>query len=207
MGKSGYNDKTKPVLFAGLPEAYIIPPEWSEVIARLQLHGIMMMELKKETALPVSVYRFSKTKWQQTSYEGRHKVTYEVADTMENQIFPSGSWLVDMNQRTARVITHLLEPGSPDSFASWGFFDAILEQKEYSESYVIEPEARRMLAADPALKLEFEKKKASDPKFASDPEEILNWFYSRSPWWDSHYGVYPIGRIMDRNAVEKLEKE
>lgn len=116
---------------------------------------------------------------------------------------PAGSVIIDMNQPAARVIAHLLEPGSPDSFVAWGFFDAIMEQKEYSESYVMEIEARRMLAENPQLKTEFEKKMADDAAFAKDPEEILNWFYSRTPWWDSHFCVYPVGRL-DRKVVDGL---
>ncbi len=190
-----------------LPEAYIIPPEWSDIQLRLKLHGVEMKQLKKEMNLTVSVYSFSEVNWEQQSFEGRHKVLYKVTDSIETLTIPAGSWLIDMNQRTARVIAHLLEPGSPDSFASWGFFDAAMEQKEYAESYVMEAEARRMLAADPALRVEFEKKKSSDSKFASDPEAMLNWFYSKSPWWDSHYCVYPVGRVMDRKIVTELEQE
>jgi hypothetical protein len=113
--------------------------------------------------------------------------------------------LVDMNQRTARVIAHLLEPVSPDSYAAWGFFDAFMEQKEYSESYVMETMAREMIQKNPALKIEFEAMKKADKNFASDPDAMLNWFYSKSPYWDNHYNVYPIGRIMHRSEVDKLK--
>jgi hypothetical protein len=113
--------------------------------------------------------------------------------------------LIDMNQRTARVIAHLLEPASPDSYAAWGFFDACMEQKEYSESYVMEAMAREMLQKDPALKEEFESKMVSDKEFASNPNAILNWFYSKTPYWDSNFNVYPIRRILERSLVEKLK--
>jgi hypothetical protein len=70
-----------------------------------------------------------------------------------------------MNQRTARVIAHILEPKAPDSYLYWGFFDAIFEQKEYAESYVMESLARKMLAEDPELKKEFEQMKTNNPDF------------------------------------------
>ncbi len=212
-------DNTKPVTWTipifttnkasaevSLPEAYIIPPEWTNVIDRLKLHGISMKTLIKPFTVKTSVSRFSNVKWQQRSYEGRHKATYDLADTMETHTYPAGSVLVDMNQRRARVIAYLLEPKSPDSFVAWGFFDAILEQKEYFESYVMEPQARKMLAADPSLKAEFERKKAADPAFAKSSDAILNWFYSKTPWWDSHYNVYPVGRILDRTSVTELSR-
>jgi hypothetical protein len=46
---------------------------------------------------------------------------------------------------------NLLEPAAPDSLARWGFFNAIFEEKEYAEHYVLESLAREMLANDPAL--------------------------------------------------------
>lgn len=188
-----------------LPEAYIIPPEWCDVICRLKLHGVQMQETGSEVTLRVSTYRFSDVKWQQRPYEGRHKVQYSVSDSVEERTFPAGSVLVPMNQRTARVIAHLLEPGSPDSFVSWGFFDVIFEQKEYFETYVMEPEARKMIEKDPSLKAEFEKLKAADKSFASNPYNQLRWFYDKTPWRDQSQNVYPIGRIMDAETVKKLK--
>jgi len=187
-----------------LPEAYVIPPEWGELIRRLKLHGVQMHTIQKEMKVKASVYRFRNVKWQSRSYEGRIKASYLVEDSIQMMIIPAGSVIVDMNQRTARVIAHLLEPTSPDSYASWGFFNAIFEQKEYFESYVMEKEARKMLAKDPLLKAEFEKKRASDPDFSQDSYAILGWFYSKTPWMDSRFNVYPVGRILDRKTVDQL---
>ncbi len=187
-----------------LPEAYIVPPEWTDIISRMQLHGILMKPAATNFKIPVSVLRFSNVKWQPRSYEGRLKVNYSISDSVQVFEFPAGSMIIDMNQPAARVIAHLLEPASPDSYMSWGFFNTILEQKEYFESYVMEPEARKMIKADPALKEAFEKEKISNPRFAGDPYAQLGWFYNRSPWKDSRYNVYPIGRILDRKLLENI---
>jgi hypothetical protein len=114
--------------------------------------------------------------------------------------------IVDMNQRSARVIAHLLEPASPDSYAAWGFFDAYMEQKEYSESYVMETMARQMIEKDPELKAAFEQKKATDKSFASNPDAMLNWFYSKSPYWDSRLDLYPVGRIINRDELVRISQ-
>jgi hypothetical protein len=190
--------------FVTLPEAYLIPPQYSMIIERMQLHGIKMKALKQETSCEVRSSRFRNVRWQQRSYEGHHKLTYELVDTIEKRTFPAGTMLVDMDQRTARVIAHLLEPASPDSYAAWGFFDACMEQKEYSESYVMETMARDMMSRNPALKVEFEQKKATDKVFASDPDAMLNWFYSKSPYWDSQFNLYPVGRIVHRKQLEGI---
>ncbi len=161
--------------------------------------------LKGEVTCNVKSSRFRNPRWQQKSYEGHHKVTYDVVDTIEKRTFPSGTMLVEMNQRTARVIAHLLEPASPDSYCAWGFFDAFMEQKEYSESYVMETMAREMIKKNPALKQEFNQKKGADKAFASDPDAQLNWFYSKSPYWDSRFNLYPVGRIMDKGDLKLLK--
>jgi hypothetical protein len=191
--------------FVDLPEAYLIPPFCNSVIEGLKLHGVKMMPLMHEVTCNVKMSSFSNIRWQQRPYEGHHKLTYNIEDTIQQRTFPVGTMLVEMNQRTARVIAHLLEPVSPDSYAAWGFFDAYLEQKEYSESYVMETMAREMIQKNPALKAEFENKKAADKVFASDPDAMLNWFFSKSIYWDSRFNLYPVGRIVNKNVLAKIK--
>jgi len=112
---------------------------------------------------------------------------------------------VDMAQPGAKIIAHLLEPKGNGSFLYWGFFDALFEQKEYAENYVMEPLAAKMLAEDPALRVEFEKKKTEDSAFAKNPNAILNWFYSKTPYWDNRKDIYPVGKIFDRKFVDGLK--
>ena len=191
--------------FVSLPEAYLIPSQCATIIAGLQLHGVKMKPLLHETTCNVRSSRFGNAHWQQQPFEGHHKLTYDLTDTIEPRTFPAGTMLVDMNQRTARVIAHLLEPASPDSYAAWGFFDAYMEQKEYAESYVMETMAREMIRKTPALKAEFEQKKASDKDFASNPDAMLNWFYQKSPYGDSRMNVYPVGRIEKKEELERIK--
>ena len=89
----------------------------------------------------------------------------------------------------------LLEPQAPDSFFQWGFFLEIFTRTEYAEPYVMEPLAQKMLAADPALKAEFEAKLAAEPEFAADPQQRIMWFYQKTPFYDQRYLVYPVARI------------
>ena len=109
--------------------------------------------------------------------------------------FPAGSVIVPLDQRAGRVAVHLLEPQAPDSLLAWGFFNAIFERKEYAEPYVMESLARDMLAKDPKLREEFERRLAQDKAFAASPEARLEFFYRHSPWWDPRLGLYPVGRL------------
>ena len=61
---------------------------------------------------------------------------------------------------------------------------------------------REMMAKDPKLKAEFEKKVASDPEFAGSAAARLNFFYERSPWFAANrVGMYPVGRLLTLDGV------
>ena len=116
-----------------------------------------------------------------------------VTDTRE---FPAGSVVVPVAQPLGKLVLNLLEPQAPDSFARWGFFNAIFEEKEYAEHYVLEALARDMMDADPELKREFDELVKGDPEFAASPADRLRFFYKRSPYWDPQMNLYPVGRIV-----------
>jgi hypothetical protein len=189
------------------PIAYIVPPQWTEVIEVLRLHGLLTRRLSKPLTAPVDGYRLTDPKWQEPSFEGRHPVTFKTERLRAApRSFPAGSVLVPLDQRGSAVAVHLLEPQAPDSFVSWGFFDAIFEQKEFAEAYVMEKVARDMMEKDPALRAEFEKA-LSDPAFASDPKKRLDFFFRRSPWWDDRIGLYPVGLVTSASVLRDAALE
>lgn len=189
-----------------LPRAYLIPPEWNEVISILELHGATVLRLSVPATVPVSSYKFTDAKWGNTPYEGRFRVSCNAENISEIRTWPAGTALIRMNQDQAKVIAHFLEPDGLDSAVRWGYFGPIFEQKEYIEGYVMEQRAREMLAANPDLKTEFESAKKDDSELANNPRAILHWFYQRSPWWDDRINVYPVGRIFDNTDLHQLLK-
>ena len=111
--------------------------------------------------------------------------------------FPANSVRVSTDQPLGTIAVLLLEPASGDSFFQWGFMLEPLAQAEYFEEYAMEPIARRMLAADPALEAEFMKKLDEDRAFRSDARARLHWFYERTPYFDERWRLYPIGREVE----------
>ncbi len=189
------------------PAAYIVPAQWTHAIDVLLAHQV---EIRRTTALwtgSVETYRCSGMQWQQPPYEGHHPIFAgegsqghpgsfgQCTPVTETMSFPSGSAVVMLNQRLSHVAVEWLEPGAPDSAMAWNVFDPIFEQKEYGEAYVLEKLAREMLAKDPKLKTEFERKVEADPRFAANPNARLAFFYDRSPWFDPRLGLYPVGRL------------
>ncbi len=177
------------------PLYYIVPPQWKDAIAVLEAHGIQFQRLSKPLKIEVESYQFSEVKFAPASFENRVTVSFKANPIKETREFPAGSLVISTAQETANVAIHLLEPMSPDSFVYWGFFNAIFEQKEYGEGYVLEKLAREMLAKDANLRKEFEEK-LKDEVFAKNPRARLTFFYERSPYFlNQRVNFYPVGRV------------
>lgn len=178
-----------------IPPVYVIPKEWGYIVDRMRLHGIAVETLAEETTLRVTRYRFTDVQYAATSYEGRQRVNVEYETYRETVTLPPGTYLVPTDQRTIRVIAHLLEPAGPDSFLRWGFFNTIFERKEYFELYVMEPIAQAMIRDNPSLRNEFDKWLEAHPQFYDNPYQRLYFFYQRSPYYDEQLNVYPVMRV------------
>lgn len=200
-------DNSIPDLVVDRPERYIVPAQWSDVIKRLKAHGIAMQTLEKATPIEVTLYRMDDVKIsggfepdraaknEIPGYEGHLLVSGTPKAFKRLQTFPAGSVVIETKQPLGVLAMNLLEPESPDSFWSWGFFNSTLVAAEEPEEYVMEPMARKMLAADPKLKAEFEKKLKDDKDFAKDKNARLHWFFERTPFYDVNAFVYPVGRV------------
>lgn len=185
---------SEPGLHLSVPKAYWVPATKPEVIARLRLHGIVLETLKKAREVEVEMSRLDGFRTASPA-EGRMNVTPTGLHRMiRKEVFPAGSVRVSTDQPLGALATYLLEPESEDSFLSWGFFNEILSRVEYMEPYAIAPMADRMLAEDPVLKAEFEKRLKEDEAFAASPLRRLEFFYQRSPFYDDRYLLYPVGR-------------
>jgi hypothetical protein len=183
------------------PLYYIVPPQWKEVTEVLAAHGLSLRRTSEPVAIEVESYRFSEVRWPPEPFEGRFMPRFKAELISQRRTFPARSVLVSLDQELAKVAINLLEPEAPDSLLAWGFFNAIFEQKEHGESYILEGLAREMMAEDPHLRREFEQRLASDPVFASNPYARLQFFHQRSPYWDPCMNLYPVGRVVTRESL------
>ena len=176
------------------PKAYWIPPSWPEVARRLEIHGVQMARIEKPRELAVTMYRLEDAKFEAEPFEGHVRMKARPVAEQRKEIYPPGSWRVQTDQPLGTLAAILLEPASPDSFVQWGFFNEVLQQTEYVEGYVMEPMAERMLAADPKLAAEFRQRLETDEALRASPKQRLRWFYSRTPFVDERWKLYPVGR-------------
>lgn len=186
---------SQPTLTLNRPAAYWIPSYRSDIIERLKAHGIEMETMAAPRTVGVSMLRLVEPKLATRANEGHVQTSVETVEVESRDwIFPAGSVRVPTDQPLGDIVVLLLEPQSSESFFAWGMFPEVLSRVEYIEPYAIAPLADRMLAADPALKAEFEAKLAAEPDFAADPHARLAWFYERTPFYDDRYLLYPVAR-------------
>ncbi len=197
-------DQTEVAAAITPPAAYLVPPQWHVIIDRLDWHGIESFRLDRERKLEVETCRFEDVKFPPRPYESRFQPSFKTVSRRETRRFPAGTVVVPLDQPRAKLAVHLLEPDAPDSLVRWGLINQIFERKEYFETYVMEPIARKMLAADAALRRAFEQRLREDEAFAKDPRARLEFFYERSPYFDARYNIYPIARLPDEAALKEL---
>jgi hypothetical protein len=154
-----------------------------------------METLPSPRTVTVDMLRLNEPRLATRANEGRVGVTVTgVTPERRDWTFPVGSVRVTTDQPLGDIVVLLLEPQSSESFFAWGLFPEVLSRVEYIEGYAIAPLAEAMMAADPALKTEFEAKLAAEPAFAADPDARLQWFYERTPFYDERYRLYPVAR-------------
>jgi hypothetical protein len=192
----------QPVGTVNRPAAYIIPPQWSDIARRVEMHGIPVEQLSAPVTVDAEIYRLPEAGiappegWTPNPFEGHVRINSGTPQIERLEwTFPAGSYRVSTDHELGELAVLLLEPQATDSFFQWGFFLEIFTRTEYAEAYVMEPLAQKMMQEDPGLRSAFEEKLAADPEFAASPSQRLMWFYRKTPFYDQQYLVYPVARI------------
>ncbi len=190
----------RPAVRVRRPADYYIPAAWYPIADKLRLHGIEVERLEAPVEAEVEMYRLPEAAVDvdSTPFEGRARYSPgEPVTERREAVLHAGSYRVRTDQPLGTLAVLLLEPQAPDSLFQWGYFGSILQRTEYVEAYVMEPTARAMLAADPELRAEFERKLLDDAEFAGSATQRLQWFYEKTPFYDAEHRLYPVARSLD----------
>lgn len=198
-------NKPVPDIFCKIPEAYIIPVEWSEIIDRLKMHGIKILRLKNDLTIKVFKTRLSNLKFESLPFEGHQRIESSDNNEFESEErYCKGTAVVLTSQPGVQIIAHLLEAKGPVSFLSWGYFNTCFQVKERPENYILEVVAREMIKENPALMTKLDSLKKENLSFAKNQTEILDWFYNQSKYADKSLNVYPVGKIYDEGILKEI---
>lgn len=178
------------------PSFYLIPQGWSIIIQKLQLNLVPIQWLSADTTIEVESYKILSYQSSAVPYEGHHlKRNTKVELVKLVKRFYKGDVLIKTGTRFDYFLATVLEPTSYDSYFTWGFFDSMLQQKEWFSDYVWEDKAYEILLSDKGLLYDFEKMKLSDTAFAHNPWEQLYFIYKASTYFEESYMQYPVYKI------------
>ena len=179
-----------------IPEKYIIPQGYWNVIDLLKTNKILFQKVQKDTSYMAEVYHIKDYQTVKSPYEG-HYLHYNTQVDKERMLVnvSKGDYIIDTDQAGVRYLLETLEPTAPDSFFNWNFFDSILQQKEGFSPYVWEDKALAFLKDNPSVNEAFQQKKAAEPSFATNWYAQLDWIHKQSPHYEKAHLRYPIIRV------------
>ncbi|MEI8280180.1 MAG: M14 family metallopeptidase [Bacteroidota bacterium] len=185
-----------PAIKATVPEAYVIQQGWGDVIQRLNWNGVKMTKLQHDTTMRLTAYKIDKYDSPPRPYE-KHFLHHNVQVTTKSERIHlhKGDYIIYTAQPTIRYIVETLEPTAPDAYFAWGFFDAILQQKEYFSDYVFEDQAAALLRKDKHLQELLIARRKTDTAFANSGAAQLDFVYRHSPYYEPVHVRYPVFRL------------
>lgn len=183
--------------FITKPKAYIIDQGWQNVIELLKLNNVKMESFTRDTVLSAEIYHIEDYHASPRAYEKHHKNTgVKITASKQTIHILKGAVYIPLNQIANRYIIEMLEPTGEDSFFSWNFFDAILQQKEGYSDYRWDDIAAKVLKENPELQKKLTQKKLEDSKFATDAAAQLQYIYLNSPYYEPEHLRYPVFRVL-----------
>ncbi|MGB0166511.1 MAG: M14 family zinc carboxypeptidase [Luteibaculum sp.] len=182
---------------ASKPKAFIIPAGYYEVAERLAAHGVELRKMDKDTVLRVRKARIESYETSSNAYE-KHYPHYNIqlSWTEGDEKILAGSYWVATESDKDRILMETLIPDAMDSYFTWNFFDAILQQKEGYSPYVWDRKAADLLSANPDLKMKFEQKLQNEPGFRSNLNAQQYWVYQNSDHAEKAYLDYPVRFVL-----------
>lgn len=179
-----------------VPDYFIIPQAWTEVIKRLKWNGIEMYPLAADSMIDVDMFYIEDIEHSLRPSNGHfaHQ-SIKLKEESGKLQFYSGDMIIPSRQAGKRYLMETLDPRAEDSFLKWNFFDPILDRREYIDPSRFEKWAVEILANDPELKKGFEKWKTENPESAAISYYQLQFIYTHSEWAEQTHRRYPVYRI------------
>jgi hypothetical protein len=198
----------KPVKEIVIPQAYVVPGAFWDVVALLKSNGMAFKQIANDTIIEVESYKIAGYQTSPNAYEGHylHRNTTVTKSTQKLK-FAKGDYIFPTDQYGVKYLLETLEPEAIDSFFNWNFFDTVLQQKEHYSDYVFEDLAAQLLRDNPELKKQFEAAKQESKDNAGDgfddlnalyqnAEAQLDWVYKHSAYYEKAHLQYPVYRIV-----------
>lgn len=116
--------ESSPRLVRQRPFAYVLAPEAAEHAERLRILGLNVQELSEPRTLQVESYRITRVEREPMADEGTRRQSVQTEVEVRQIDFPSGSFMVRMDQPRANLAAEVLEPESSNGFVGYGVLKA-----------------------------------------------------------------------------------
>ena len=105
------------------PRAYILSPELATVAALLRVHGVLVEDLKAPREAQLTTFHLESSTRATQAFQGHHERAAKWKLGSDSVLVPAGSFRVDLDQPSARLIFQLLDPRADDGCLTWNFYD------------------------------------------------------------------------------------
>jgi hypothetical protein len=182
-----------------VPDFYILPQSYREIIERLDLIKIQYSRLKNDSLIEVKVEIIDEFSNPAKPYNG-HYYHDKISTHIESQViqYYAGDLVIPVRQKKIKYLLEMFEPKAADSFFRWNFFDNILDQREYFSSYGFDENALKYLNEQPDFKAKFEAERKSNTELANNHRAQLAYIYNNSEWLEKTWKRYPVGKIFKK---------
>ncbi len=111
------------------PYAYLLPSDAKQAIDLLQRHNITVEVLQKDMPLAIEGYILENIE-HEVEYNHPKATFVTVADETVKKVmtFPKGTYVIRTGQVMGRIISHMLEPETPENIIIWNTMDDLLPQ-------------------------------------------------------------------------------
>ena len=111
------------------PDAYILTKEMNFLVEKIKTLGLKVEITTEDNTFKVETYTVTDYNKDETTYEKMNLQEVKTQISTKEILFPKGSFIINTNQKNARLLFEVLEPEMPSSFISFG----VLETKKDQE--------------------------------------------------------------------------
>lgn len=115
--------ESTPTLTRVRPEAYYISATHPEIVQKLQQLGVTVETLTAPVTVNVEAYTVDSYKVEYTLFEDFYPVKVKTIINTKTINFPTGSFVVPMNQKNGNVAASVLEPEAQNGFINYRVYE------------------------------------------------------------------------------------
>ncbi|MEE2709097.1 MAG: M14 family metallopeptidase [Gemmatimonadota bacterium] len=113
------------------PATYFVPASLTDVIERLEAHGVWFEPLTEARTMTLERFRIDSTTVAERPFQGHNECTLYGAYETVSETLAAGTLVVPVDQSLGRLVFYLLEPRSDDGLVNWNILGDTVKEAAY----------------------------------------------------------------------------